>query len=260
MNKSSNDSKERIGTIRLNKNGSKMIVDEYINSSDIWVRFLETNNRVHTTWRNFYFGKVKNVYDKSVHGVGYIGEGDYIVSENGFYSPQYLSWSKMIQRCYDEKYHKKFPTYSECSVSDQWYNFQNFAKWYDENYYEVDGERMELDKDILTKGNKIYSPDNCIFVPHSINTLFLKCTASRGELPIGVSMIKSTKKYGVHYSNEKGKQVRLSGHYYNTPEEAFKKYKELKENVIKVKAEEYKDKIPHKLYYAMMDYKIKIDD
>lgn len=54
----------------------------------------------------------------------------------------------MLERCYSDKLYKRYPTYRVCSVTEEWYNFQNFAKWYDENYYEVDDEKMELDKDI----------------------------------------------------------------------------------------------------------------
>lgn len=68
----------------------------------------------------------------------------------------------MIKRCYNQKCLLKDNTYRGCSVCDEWLNFQNFGEWYDENYYEVPNEVMDLDKDILHKGNKIYSPDNCV--------------------------------------------------------------------------------------------------
>ena len=87
----------------------------------------------------------------------------------------------MLRRCYDEKLHKKYPTYIDCKVCEEWLNFQNFAKWYYNNYYEIENEKICLDKDILHKGNKIYSPDNCVFVPNNINVLFVKSDKSRGD-------------------------------------------------------------------------------
>jgi hypothetical protein len=131
---------------------------------------------------------------KRLHGVGYLGKGEYKSFENGKNTRQYMIWYSMINRCYNEKYHKKLPTYKDCTVSEEWHNFQNFASWYDQNYYEVNGEKMALDKDILIKGNKVYSSETCIFVPQFINSLFTKCNAIRGEFPIGVSWHKHNKK------------------------------------------------------------------
>ena len=44
------------------------------------------------------------------------------------------------------------------------------------------------------------------------------------------------------------------------PEEAFRAYKQFKEDYIKQVADEYKDKIPQKLYDAMYNYKVDITD
>lgn len=109
------------------------------------------------------------VYDKSAYGVGYIGEGAYKISFKRVFYPHYIYWRTMMKRCYSDHFHTQFPTYKDCSVVKDWHNFQNFAKWYDENYYEIGEEMMHLDKDILVKGNKVYSPETCVFVPQSIN-------------------------------------------------------------------------------------------
>jgi hypothetical protein len=95
-----------------------------------------------------------------VYGVGFIGEGKFKSSLNGVRSKAHKTWTGMLERCYSEKCHARNPTYKECSVCDEWHNFQNFAKWFFKNYI----KGFELDKDIKVKGNKIYSPDTCIFV------------------------------------------------------------------------------------------------
>jgi hypothetical protein len=244
--------KERVGAISQNHYGSTMKVIVYNGCKDIWVKF-EKGKAVHTSWKAFCDGFVKNPYDKSVYNVGYIGEGEYKTSINGSHTIQYDTWKRMMRRCYGDKY----PTYIGCTVAKEWHNFQNFAAWYDNNYYEIEGERMELDKDILIKGNKIYSPNTCIFVPQRINSLFLKSKATRGKLPIGVTWSKRDKVYTVHVTTINGKETILC---YSTPEKAFQIYKIHKEQYIKDIAKEYKDKIPFTLYEAMINYAVDIDD
>jgi hypothetical protein len=165
----------------------------------------------------------------------------------------------MLARCYSEKFHEKQPTYIGCTVCEEWHNFQNYAKWYDENYYEVDGYKMNLDKDILVKGNKIYSPETCVFVPDFINLLFVNRKQYRGSLPVGVKVCtKNPKKYEAQCRNNTGKRIYLG--YYDSPEEAFQYYKEFKENLIKETAKEYEDRIPHTLFNAMCNYVVEISD
>ena len=120
---------------------------------------------------------------------------------------------------------------------------------------------MCLDKDILVKGNKIYSPGTCVFVPENINLLFIKSNATRGKYPIGVSYDKSKNKFVSHCNNGKGKQIKLG--IFNNSIDAFNAYKEFKENIIKQVADEYKNKypqFPQKLYNAMHKYKVEITD
>ncbi|MGG2091341.1 hypothetical protein AB1283_01065 [Bacillus sp. S13(2024)] len=251
--------KERVGIVGVNNFGSKMEIVEYNRCDDMWVKFEEYGNLVNTTWGNFNKGSVRNPYDKSIYGIGYLGEGEYHSYESHHKpSSQYKAWSGMMTRCYSEAYLNKRPTYEICVVSEQWYNFQNFAKWYDENYYEIEGQRMELDKDTLVKGNKVYSPETCVFVPNNINCLFTKTNSKRGDLPIGVSFYKKSKKYASHCNNGKGEKVTIG--YYTSPEDAFNSYKTFKEKVIKQIAEEHKSKIPNKLYEALMEYRVEITD
>lgn len=236
-----------------------MEVVEYNNAHDILVKFLETGNTVRTMWQQFYDGEVKNHYDKSIFGAGYLGEGDYKASINRIATPQYTSWKHMLERCYDPKLHNKFSTYKDCTVSEEWHNFQNFAKWHDENYYEVEGEKMHLDKDILLKGNKHYSEETCVFVPQNINTLFTKRNVARGDTPIGVCYVKRDNVYVARCMTGKGNKRKTLGSY-STPEEAFHAYKIFKEQLIKQIANDYKNLIPEKLYNAMMNYIVEITD
>lgn len=250
-----NLAENRIGTIGKNNYGSLMEVVAYNNVHDIWVKF-DKGKPVHTEWKNFIKGSVRNVYDRTVYGVGYLGENN----KNGVtkQTEQYIVWSSMIQRCYNEHRRNKYPSYKGCIVTEEWHNFQNFITWYDQNYYEVNDEVMQLDKDILSKGNKVYSPDLCIFVPKRINNLFLKCDSSRGDLPIGVTFHNINNNYMAQCRNGTGKLIHMGS--YDSVEVAFLAYKHFKEKLIKEVAEEYKDKIPVKLYNAMLKYQVEITD
>lgn len=248
---------ERIGLINSNTYGSLMEIIDYKSAKEVLVRF-EQGNTVWVQWHKFCDGEVKNVYDKSVFGVGFIGEGIYKPSINSRDRAQYLCWSGMMERCYSLRCKEKQPAYHNCRVDEEWHNYQNFAHWYDENYYVIEGQRMELDKDILVKGNKVYSPSTCVFVPGSINTIFTKNNIKRGNLPIGVN--KSGNNYRARCMNGRGDDKRVSLGSFKTPEEAFYAYKTYKENHLKDVAEKFKDKIPNKLYSALINYEVEITD
>ena len=157
---------DRIGEENVNNFGSKIIITRYRMNADIDVYFPEYKwTAKDVTYQNFKKGNIKCPYEKRYYGVGYLGEGKYKMSENRKLTKCYKAWYHMLQRCYDHKLHERYPTYKDCKVSEEWHNFQNFGKWFDDNYYEIEGETMTLDKDILTKHNKIYSPETCIFVP-----------------------------------------------------------------------------------------------
>lgn len=185
-------------------------------------------------------------------GRGYYGRDDVDCT-----SKTYLRWHDMMNRCYNTKFLENQPRYRGCSVCEEWWNFCNFEKWYNEHYYEIEDESMDLDKDILFKGNKEYSPVTCCIVPHSINTLILTNKKKRGELPLGIYYDCEKRKYcaSMCYC---GIQIKIGR--FDTVEDAFARYKLYKEDFIKDIAEQYKGKIPDKVYQAMLNWKIEIDD
>lgn len=249
----------RTGETRINNFGSTMIITAYRGCMDIDVYFEEYEYIAeHRTYQQFKNGNIKCPYEPRVYNTGYLGEGPFLASENGKKTRAYNTWKEMLRRCCDVEYHKRQPTYKDCEVCEEWLNFQNFAEWYEENYYEIPGEQMALDKDILTKGNKVYSPESCVFVPKSINSLFVKCDSTRGDLPIGVSYNKQRKKYIARCNIRTGKIKHLG--CYDMPEEAFNIYKTFKEAYIKKVANDYIEDIPFNLYQAMINYEVDTDD
>ena len=153
----------------------------------------------------------------------------------------------MIQRCYDNEFQIKQPTYKDCKVCEEWHCYANFKKWFNKNYYELDNERVELDKDILVEGNKIYSPDTCIFEPKYINELFRNKVR---DLPKGVCYYKKGNCYMVSITIYKNSKYLGS---YKTIEEAKRVYDEARKEMINKVAEDYKNKIPQKLYNRLKE-------
>ena len=251
---------ERLGETVMQKCGEVAYIVEYVNSKDITVQFKETGELVKVEYGNFVKGNVKSHFTPSVFGVGIKGL-EPTVDENGEVLDSYNCWIGMLKRCYSAKYQEKRPTYKGCSVCDEWLYYSNFKNWYNENYYEIDNKTSQLDKDVLIKGNKVYSPETCVFVPNFINTLFIKSQKSRGKFPIGVCYHKASKKYQAGLSVFKnGKSTFKAIGCFNTVNEAFEAYKKAKEDYIKEVADNYKDEIPVELYKSMYAYEVSIDD
>ena len=247
---------DRVGEINYNKQGEMMEIVEYYNFTNVMVLLKDTNTIVKARYDCFKKGNIRDINYPSVWGIGIIGEEKYIHG-----TKSYNTWKSFLERCYDDKYKSKHPTYNECTVCNEWLYYPNFKKWFDENYYEIEGEQMHLDKDILNKGNKIYSPENCIFVPQKINTLFTKRQNKRGESVIGTTSVNGKYRAQCSIINPKtGKSKQEHLGYYDMQEKAFKVYKYYKEKNIKEVADYFKGQIPQILYNALYNYEVEIDD
>ena len=165
---------------------------------------------------------------KLVYGVG-INDADYVVVkmetigyENGkikqrmvWSCPYYRAWKSMLRRCYSAKLQEKYPTYAGCSVSEEWLTFSVFKSWMEEQ----DWEGMQLDKDILFNGNKVYSAETCAFVTSVVNNFATDCGAARGEWMIGVNWHKRDGKFRAICRNPFTKKQENLG-YFTCEEEA----------------------------------------
>ena len=127
----------------------------------------------------------------------------------------------MIHCCYNAKFHKRQSQYMECTICEEWLNYSDFKVWYDQ--HKISGMSLDLDKDILFKGNKVYSPETCCFASHVINTLFLNSNKNRGALPLGVHFDKSKGKYHAEMSFM-GEPIKLG--WFDNAESAFARFKE----------------------------------
>lgn len=151
---------------QTNNYGWLTIVD-YHDCNHVEVVFTATGYRTVAQSSHVLKGKVKDKLKPIVYGIGFIGEGKHKTTISGKSTKPYQTWLGILERSYSEKCHDRFPTYKGCTADKEWHNFQNFAEWFEANY--ING--YELDKDILVKGNKIYSPDTCKFVTHAENII-----------------------------------------------------------------------------------------
>lgn len=258
---------ERIGEIKENNQGSSMKIIRYGSANDIDIEFLDDFHYkvCGTRYRYFCIGNINNPYYPNVCGMGITGT-KYPVRIKGNPTKEYNTWHHMIQRCFDKNMQERSPTYQDATCCDEWLLFENFYEWIHsqenfEQWNKGDSYNWALDKDILVKGNKIYSPETCCLVPKNINSLFVKNDASRGDLPIGVCKDKNTNKYISTCMNPiTGKPEWLGRH--DTSLKAFYKYKTCKENIIKQIAQiEYrKCNIIKQCYQAMINYEVDIND
>jgi len=187
-----------------------------------------------------------------------VGVNDWVgkVKVGGKPIREYQLWKSMLQRCFYEKYKQKHPTYQDVACSKDWLSMTKFIEDVSQmNGFGFDG--WALDKDIIQKGNKLYSKDTCCFVPLEVNSLLIKRDNSRGEWPVGVCFDKATGKFTASLRIN-GKRKHLG--YFNTPEEAFQVYKLAKEAYIKVVAEKWQHLLDERVFQALMKYEVNIDD
>lgn len=247
---------ERLGEEAVNYQNCSMKIIKYNNANDIIVEFQdEYRAKVKTQYKHFVCGKVKNPYQPSIYGIGIVGN-KYQTHNNQTGAKEYQLWCSVLERCFDKDFKRKHSTYQDATCCDEWLYYENFYKWLhsQENFDKwYKGDRWAIDKDILIKNNKIYSPETCCLVPQSVNQLFVRHISKRGNLPIGVSY--NSGKYA-------SKSSRNSLGRYDNIISAFEVYKRHKENLIKEVAEiEYSNNnITKQCYDAMIRYEVEIID
>lgn len=239
-------------TYKTNSHGDVKVVG-YECATKILVRF-QDGTEVFCRGGDLMNGEVWNPNEPSVAGRGYFGQGPHRHGAGKNADREYRAWKGMFTRCYDDKYQEQKPTYIGCSVDPQWYNFQEFAEWcqwqigFKHNWH--------LDKDILKKGNKIYSPEFCVFVPNEVNCVLNSQKRSRGDYPIGVTF-NASGKYRAQWQ-EGGIQ-----RYSKTVSDymvAYQIYKQNKERVVKDVAERWKGLVDERVYTALMNFEVNVDD
>lgn len=193
------------------------------------------------------------VVTPSIFGVGR-NDVDFIVNTSGSFIWQYTLWKSVLARSFYEKFQEYRPTYKDVTCCEDWLSFATFLGWVNKEVgYKGKPRGMALDKDILVRGNKVYAPEKCAFVPTAVNSLLVDRGADRGEWPIGVYFHKRDRKFVAAACCGKGSKI--VGHY-STPEAAFAAYKIAKEAYIKVVALQHKDVLKPAVFESLMNWEI----
>lgn len=258
VHKSTQKAKEKYeGKVFKTNNYGNVEVVEYLDSYHITVKFLNTSSVTITIASALKTGILKDpeIHDTHKYGIMDLPKS---VGRGGKCDPLYHRWNGMMQRCYNLKNKMNNPTYEACTSSETFRYFSKFKSWY---YSQIgcDQKDWHLDKDILIKGNKVYSEDTCCIVPPEINSLILKSDRIRGKYPIGVyhDTSKTHKRFSARVS--KGGKYKRFGSYL-TPEEAFYVYKKEKESHIQEIANKWKEQIDPRVYESLMNWTIEITD
>ena len=239
------------GEVFASTNSGDFRVVEYIDPKNVVIEFLYTGTRLVARIGNILNGLVKDRMYPSVYGVGITGEKIPVV--DGKRCKQRELWVRMLDRCYSKGKNK--PTYEGCSVSENFKYYPFFKEWCEKQIgFDVKG--FALDKDILVKGNKVYSEDACVFVPQEINNILTYKKSTNKGLSASVALQKSGR-YSVSFRKDR---ITQNLGRFDTAEEAFRAYKQVKESYIKEVAEKWKGDIDPRVYEALMNWKVEITD
>ena len=248
--------KDCVGKVCKSKSSGDFKVLKYNDAKDVEIQFINTGFEVVVELGSIRKGEVKDSYSPSVYGVGILGT-KYPSTVNGVLTKEYVLWRGMLGRCYSNTYKKKYPTYESCEVSDKFKSYEYFYEWCNKQIG-FSNQSWQLDKDLLIKGNKVYSEDSCVFIPQEINKVLVKNTASRGEHLIGVYWHNKRKAFEARVRKNTGKSEYLG--LFNTELEAFNTYKVAKEAFVKEQANKFKSQIDPRAYEALMNYTVEITD
>lgn len=260
---------DRIGHKFKTNSGWSGEVVEYKNSSNVTILWQDGSKFV-ASWGDIIKGGIKPLCQPSVAGVGYFGVGRFIprsyslINGKEYYDETvYQYWQRMINRVYSEHELNRpsGESYKEASVCDEWHNFQNFAEWalLQSNVGSKDskGNIYHLDKDIVKFGNKVYSPDYCVFVPNVINAFFSdKEVGSSGFSGVGVIKPRA-ENHKVGYVSEVdhlGNWKYLG--FFDTPEEAFVEYKKAKEAVAKELISQWDGVVDSRVIESLRNFRV----
>lgn len=177
--------------------------------------------------------------------------------------PQYSQWHSMRSRCrIGSAEQVRNECYLGCTHDPSWHSYDVWMDWAKQQIgflnRDEKGAVWQLDKDILIKGNKYYSPETCVFVPAALNKFLTNSRAARGEHPVGVIYHKANGNYIAAITRGTADKKHLG--CFATPEAAFQTYKVAKEDYARKLAIKYAGLVDPRVTDALSSYTVNIDD
>ena len=241
----------KVGEVYPNFDGTLTVL-QYVKAVKVLIRHNDEHG--HEMWTQadrIRKGAVRNPFSKHENGYSFTGYGYCHTIDSKLRAIIYSLWRGMVQRTLSNTYSKKRKrnVYEQSTLCEEWYNFQVFCKFvYENKYYNVG---YQLDKDLLVRGNKHYSPETCCFLPLELNGVICSDFENSNGLPLGVNTKYDYYEAAISY---RGKRKRIGK--YKTPEEASAAYVEAKEAYVKELALEWKDKIEPRAFEALMNWTV----
>lgn len=168
----------RIGEVYTNRDGLDFVIVEPSNKANGYsalIRFVESGYETRSNLGRIYKGAIVDYYQKTIYGVACKGHTKCVTKLE---KKAFKRWYCMIERCYN-KNAIGYKSYGGKGVivASRWLCFENFfedlpkIEGYEEDAY-ING-RLELDKDLKFRDNKLYSLDTCMLVAKSENNKFM---------------------------------------------------------------------------------------
>lgn len=226
-----------------NTDGLKFVITDYTSALKVVIQFKETGYIAEKTLSQILTGKVKDNLAKTVYGIGCIGDGTYNVKDH---KEIYRYWAKMIEHTYINRL-DNFPS----SICEEWLNFQNFAKWFEENQYP---HKEKLLFGIMLAKGKCASSETVCMIPKEFRGIFKSTSKLKNSgLPRGVFYNKRTDKYDViiGFNN---KRYHIGS--YTGPFEANYNYKLARYEFYLDMVDKYQDEIPENVYNMLRNINI----
>lgn len=155
----------------------------------------------------------------------------------------YILWERLIQidRGNDRN--------ADGTLCEEWKQYDNFKKWYDDNLYDIDEEELEFSYRFWDVNNDYISPETSALIPIDVNKIVRNLIRSvRTGLMLNVSVQKNLY------------QIKMFGEIIassNNKEEIYEIRKTIFKRQMIDLAEKYKGIIPRKIYDRLLNFELK---